>query len=277
MSSSKHSAEGAERPPKILVIDDEEIIHVSLRRILQRQGFHVTAVSAAVEGLQSLETEQYDLIITDLMMAGMNGIELLEKLKEDSNRVPVIMITGYPTIRTAVQALRLGAVDYLAKPFTRHELLGPVNRAMRRSVMVEQAGEQADKLAVQEGIRTPHVDLTPGDTFYLREHSWATFQQDGSMNLGIEESFLTTTGAVDRLHLPSEGELVEQGYVGFKIKTVTGELHTVFMPLSGQVVQRNQVALTEPGLISADTWLVKIIPSNLEQELPLLTRRTLRC
>ncbi len=133
--SEKNSGSSSDQvpPARILVIDDEEVVHVSLRRILGRCGHHVDAELSAVAGLERLADEEpYDLVITDLMMPEMNGIELLRQLRERELEVPVLMITGYPTISTALEALRLDAMDYIAKPFTRQELLAPVNRALRR-------------------------------------------------------------------------------------------------------------------------------------------------
>ena len=259
---------------RILVIDDEEIIHTSLRRMLRRQGHHVDAVLSAREGLEHLYAEDYDLVITDLMMPEMNGIQLLEKLKQDAIRVPVLMITGYPTISTAVKALRLGAVDYLAKPFTRQELIGPVNRALRRAAngraVVTMTGEFT---VLSEGLAMPEVDVQPGDTFYLREHSWACYGQDGSMEVGVETSFLSTVGDVSSLECPRDGDLVEQGYGSIKLTTREGEIHSVFTPISGQVMQVNEVLLAHPEAIHSGTWVMRVLPSRLEAELDLLKKR----
>ena len=258
----------------ILVVDDEEVIHHSLKRILGRQGHSVEGVLTARDGLERLEQGRYDLVITDLMMPEVNGIELLQEMNSRGIEVPIVMITGYPTIRTAVQALRLGAVDYMAKPFTRQELLGPVNRAIRRGA--EGRGPDSREMIAatgEEGVQAPRIDVVPGDRFYLKEHSWAFFRQDGYMEVGIEASFLGAVGTVATMEVPSEGELVEQGYTGIRLTTTSGEVHGVFMPLSGQVVESNVQALAEPAAVEAGTWLVRILPTALEPELPLLRRR----
>lgn len=256
---------------RILVVDDEEIIHVSLGRILGRQGHEVDAVLAAPAALERLASRNYDLVITDLMMPEMNGIELMETMQEKGIQVPVLMITGYPTIRTALHALRLGAVDYVAKPYTRSELLGPVNRALRRaSRVVEPAVKPTPGDA--DGVSEPELGLLPGSRFFLREHSWAVYRQDGTVDIGIESAFLETLGTVTEAKLPSENDLIEQGFAGFHLKTQSGEEHSVFVPLSGQVVDANREAADWPAGIRGDTWLVRIIPSRLELELPLLLR-----
>lgn len=258
---------------RILVIDDEEIIHDSLRRILGRQGHQVDATFGAPEALELIASQTYDLVITDLMMPEINGIQLLERMRAEGHEVPVLMITGYPTIRTALQALRLGAVDYLSKPFTREELLGPVNRTLRRATGAAASEPSAEEApAAPEGAPSTVSELDPGDRFYLREHSWAVYQQDGTIRMGIEASFLDTVGKLAAIKAPGESDLVEQGFVGFRLETESGEWHNVFVPLSGQVLEVNQAALDEPSSIGADTWLLRVRPANLETELPLLLR-----
>lgn len=260
------------RGSRILVIDDEEVIHVSLKRILGRQGHRVDAVLSAIEGLELLKQERYDLVITDLMMPDINGIQLLEQVREAELRVPVLMITGYPSIRTAVQALRLGAVDYLAKPFTRQELLGPVNRSLRGIVARESMDSlPLDSFADTDGFEEPQLQMRPGERYYLRKHSWLVYQQDGTVQVGIEKSFLDNVGAITSLELPEETDLVEQGFPGIRLKTAAEE-HGVFMPLSGQVMAVNEEAAANPSSIGPETWLLQLLPVNLEAEISMLLR-----
>jgi glycine cleavage system H lipoate-binding protein len=206
-------------------------------------------------------------------MPEMNGIQLLEHMKEQDLSAPVLMITGYPSIRTALQALRLGAVDYLAKPFTRQELLGPVNRTLRGApdlTVAEPAVRETPGDA--DGFAEPELKLVPGDRYYLRQHSWADFQQDGTMLVGIEASFLRSIGVIASVELPEEAELVEQGLTGCRVRTTDDEQHGVFMPLSGQVMALNQAAAGDPSSIGPQTWLLRIMPVNLDTELPLLLK-----
>lgn len=259
---------------RILVIDDEEVVHVSLRRILGRRGHEVETTLAAQEGLDRLANERFDMAITDLMMPEMNGIELLEELKERSISLPVLMITGYPTIKTALQALRLGAVDYLAKPFTRQELLAPVNRALRRKA----SGRRSSTSVVpppedgKDGANDTGVYLELGERYHLRRHSWIVYQQDGTVTVGIEPSFLDSIGTLETIDLPVAEEVVEQGYVGMKIATTVGEEHGVLMPLSGRIVEVNEELVASPSRISSESWLVRLLPDHLQDELTLLVK-----
>jgi len=120
----------AARPARVLVIDDEEIVHLSLRRVLEKRGFDVGCTLSATRGLALTREQGWDLIIADLMMPELDGIHLLRTLAERGNRTPIVIITAYPTVETAVRAIRLGAVDFLPKPFTNQEILGAIDRAL---------------------------------------------------------------------------------------------------------------------------------------------------
>lgn len=268
--NSKNSDE--QSGAKILVIDDEEVVHVSLKRILGRKGHEIEATLNAHEGLDLIENDSFDMVITDLMMPEMNGIDLLKELKDRGIQIPVLMITGYPTIKTALQALRLGAVDYLAKPFTRTELLAPVNRILRRQAKPK--SEHSTLIpAFKNGDDKEESDmilLEPGDRYHLRRHSWVVYQQDGTVVSGIVGSFLNNIGSVESIQIPDEADVVEQGYVGIKLKTESGEEHGVLMPLSGRVISVNSEAVANPKEITPETWIVMILPDRLQSEIPLL-------
>src|SRR3990172_2682402 len=107
---------------KILVVDDEPSILRLLREALTQWGYQVTTASNAKEGLEALRTELYDAAITDIRMPDMGGLELLKELKKHDDSIEVIVMTGYPTIASAVEALKEGAYDYLSKPLILDEL-----------------------------------------------------------------------------------------------------------------------------------------------------------
>lgn len=108
--------------PKILLIDDEEIIRLSLQQDLQDEGYEVDTVE---DGKPALEMfgNGYDLIITDLMMEGVDGMTVLKKSREANSQQAVFILTGYGELNSAINALRLGAADYLLKPYKYDELL----------------------------------------------------------------------------------------------------------------------------------------------------------
>jgi DNA-binding NtrC family response regulator len=115
---------------KILVIDDEDIVRTSCNRTLSPGGFEVKLAINGQEGLRMLTNENFDLVLTDLKMPDMDGIEVLRQIKQDWPDVEVIIITGYQTVDTAVKAIKLGAFDYIEKPFTPDALITAVSKAL---------------------------------------------------------------------------------------------------------------------------------------------------
>jgi DNA-binding NtrC family response regulator len=115
---------------RILVVDDHAAARESMSDILCSSGHHVDSASSALEGLSRLETESYDVVITDLRMPGMNGLEFIRELERRDAQVQVVMVTAYASVATAVEAMRHGAFDYIEKPFTADQLEDLVNRAM---------------------------------------------------------------------------------------------------------------------------------------------------
>ncbi len=115
---------------RILVIDDETIIRVSCERALIPEGYGVKSASSGEEGLALMEKEPFDLILLDIKMPDMDGIEALERIKERWPEIEVIMITGYGTVETAVKSLKLGAFNYIEKPFSPDTLLSAVKEAL---------------------------------------------------------------------------------------------------------------------------------------------------
>jgi putative nucleotidyltransferase with HDIG domain len=116
---------------RILVVDDEETIREMVCSMLSLAQFQTRAAANGVEALAALESgEEFDLVLSDLMMAEMDGIVLLERVKERYPDMPIVMLTAVLDIEVALQALRNGAYDYLPKPFEREQLLNTVRRAL---------------------------------------------------------------------------------------------------------------------------------------------------
>ena len=123
---------------RILVVDDEEIVIKSCLRILDSDDYQVEAVQDGREALRKIEENHYDVMILDIMMPSLDGLEVLRRVKETHPNVDVIMITGLSQIDTAVQAMKLGAFDYISKPFEPDELKMVVQRALERRRLLEE-------------------------------------------------------------------------------------------------------------------------------------------
>ncbi|MBW2690451.1 MAG: sigma-54-dependent Fis family transcriptional regulator [Deltaproteobacteria bacterium] len=117
---------------RILIVDDEDGMRRLLSRVLTREGYETVAVGSGAEALRLVANERFDLVVTDIKMPEMDGLELLAELKEYEPSLLVIVITAYGTIENAVQALRSGAYDYIAKPFENDEIRLTVAKALER-------------------------------------------------------------------------------------------------------------------------------------------------
>src|SRR5665648_1052795 len=117
---------------KILVNDKKKNIRKMLTRVLSPEGFIVKEADNGLEALKRLQEENYSLVLLDLKMPGLNGIETLKKIREDDLNLPVIMMSAYGSIPEAVEAMKLGALDYLIKPFDIEELKIITNRAIKQ-------------------------------------------------------------------------------------------------------------------------------------------------
>ncbi len=123
-------------PPRVLTIDDEAVVCESIRRVLVPEGYHVSTSTSSRDGLELMKKEAFDLLLLDIKMPDMDGIEVLRRVSDMSPETEVIIITGYATIETAVEAIKLGAFDYLEKPVSPPQLLVAVARALERKQLV---------------------------------------------------------------------------------------------------------------------------------------------
>ena len=118
--------------PTILLVDDEAIIRKTMAGKLNDEGFTVLTAENGPSALAYLKTSRVNLVITDLMMEGMNGIKVLEEVKAANPETAVIILTGYGDLTSAIDALRLGADDYLLKPCDLNELLFRINKSLEK-------------------------------------------------------------------------------------------------------------------------------------------------
>ena len=143
--------------PQILLIDDEAIALTNLTHVLQREGYDVTACRSGEEGLEALRKAEFDLVLTDLKMPGIDGLEVLREVHASHADVPVIVITGYATLNSAVEAMKAGAYHYIAKPFRLAEAREVVRSALElRRVKLE---NRELRLRVEQ-LRSPHTLIT---------------------------------------------------------------------------------------------------------------------
>ncbi|MBN2144423.1 MAG: sigma-54-dependent Fis family transcriptional regulator [Candidatus Aureabacteria bacterium] len=117
----------------ILVVDDEEIMRNFLSDMLRDEGYEVQAVASGEEGINLLQKSDFDLVVTDLKMPGFSGIDVLKAVKQQNSNTYVIMITGYASVETAVESMKLGAVDYITKPFEMDQIKNVIRVTLEKA------------------------------------------------------------------------------------------------------------------------------------------------
>ncbi|RKY67111.1 MAG: hypothetical protein DRQ08_01075, partial [Candidatus Latescibacterota bacterium] len=139
---------------RILVVDDDPLMLDFLKEALLRQGYKVDTAEDGEEALRKVEEKGYDLVITDVRMPGVDGMTVLESVKRDFADTEVVVITAYGTIRNAVEAMKMGAYDYLTKPFSVEEVEVVVQRALERKRLISENIRLKRELEKVQGLRT---------------------------------------------------------------------------------------------------------------------------
>jgi DNA-binding NtrC family response regulator len=144
---------------RILVVDDEAVVREGLRRVLEGDQYDVEACASGRSALDLMQERDFDLVVTDLKMPGMSGLEVLKAVKILQAEVPVIIITGYSTVDTAVEAMKNGAIDYIAKPFAPEQLMEKVGKALEQKTVL------LDEIYLRKELRDHHgFDMFVGES-----------------------------------------------------------------------------------------------------------------
>lgn len=147
---------------KTLIVDDEQAVRSSLQEILDLEDYPADSAANGEEALELLKHDEYELVILDLKLPGIPGIEVMRQIQKRAPETKVIILTGYGSLETAVEALRSGAEDYIQKPYDVAEILDSVGRALskkalrrRKVLIIEQMNSTLEQLKDIEGIKTP--------------------------------------------------------------------------------------------------------------------------
>lgn len=115
---------------RILVVDDDLVVRQSLERVLSQEGHQIDQASSGAEGVQKLETHSYKLVILDLRMPNLGGLTVLQHVRNTHPEIPILVMTGYPSIENAKESIQLGAFDFLPKPLDATQIRTVVARAL---------------------------------------------------------------------------------------------------------------------------------------------------
>jgi CheY-like chemotaxis protein len=164
---------------EILVVDDEADMRMALRNVLVRDGHRVAEASNGESALNHISHNQVDLVLLDVRLAGYDGVQTLRKIRELKKDLPVIMITGYGSVETAVELMKLGANQYLQKPFDNHHLIQTVNKVLSGAPRVGgDPGVLKRSLLSKLALRSPDAPTPPAKTADTKPASASTAPAD---------------------------------------------------------------------------------------------------
>ena len=260
---------------RILAVDDEAIVLDSFRKILVLAGYSVDTVETGQEavGLLRKPDSRYDFVFTDLKMPEFDGLDVVKAVKHLRPEIDVVMITGYATIESAVDAMKFGAMDYVQKPFTADELVDFTEKLVfRREDRLRREAKPGIHL-VTPTIRATSVENefnVPSGVFFTRSHTWIDIQPDGLLLIGLDDFAEKMLGAFDGVELPDKDSPIEKGDPLFTIWQ-DGSRITLPSPASGSISFVNNRLPAQPDLINSspfkEGWVCAIDPTNLPGDL----------
>jgi DNA-binding response OmpR family regulator len=255
----------------LLVVDDEPAICKACQRLFTSCGFRVESCTSATEGLRRATESEYAVILLDVRFPEMDGIAFLRSLREHRPDVPVLIMTGFPSLDDAASAIRLGVSDYVTKPFSPEEIVAAVQR-----VLVHSPDASARELSTSPaGLEAP--DPRRGGILFLDE-SWAQRQADGTVQVGAVLPRSQVEAAV-AVRLPRIGERVLQGLPLAALRLRDDSLVTVPSPVSGSVLSVNGEVARTPGILAthpcSQGWLAGIYPTAFDDDAQRCRRRRL--
>ncbi len=246
----------------VLVVDDEEVVLQSVLKVLKPDDEHeflVDTATSAAAGLRLMGQRKFDIVVTDLMMPGMDGLQFIDRIRQIDRDSRIVMITGYATMRTALQALRKGAFDYIAKPFTKEELRSVVKNAARATPAIAESGA---------GVNAGPPTSDEHRSFF--HQTYARICPDGTMFFGVEPAFFNTIGEPLSIEVSKPGETLSQGFPFASITNSAMRVFNLRSPFSGRVLAVNRDAVENMSLIRKDPygagWLVQVAPTDFENE-----------
>lgn len=269
---------------KLLVVDDEQVVCESCKRIFGTQGFEVEVSNDSKEGLQLASEKDYSAILLDFKMPNMDGLEFLEVLRKTKPEVPVIMITGYASVPSAAAAMRMGASDYIPKPFTPDELLAAVRRLalkpgsdtrVPKSDFVSSARGASVRRPVNAATPAPAVKPAPGVSpaefeiaaveYLFLDEAWMKMKSDATAEVGALLSRDVARG-IKSIRFPRMGEVVYRGLPLALLTLADKSSRVIPSPVTGEVVAINHMLAERPnsGWENPLTqgWIARVRPAN---------------
>jgi len=255
----------------LLVVDDEKVVCDSCARILGEKGYSVETSTDAAKALRLATEKNYAVILLDIKMPSVDGLEFLEELRKTQKDVHVVVITGYSTPENTAAAMKLGAADIVPKPFSPDELLRAVTKLM--PAMEKKAAVAVETKPVAEAERGAGYSKD----YYFMDEAW---MQRAAFNSARVGAFLPTEDAraVTSVQLPKVGEIVYRGLPIAAVNIAGKPARIIPSPVTGEILETNAalaVGKTEVWTKPCQAWIANVRPTNIEEDLTACTTRSM--
>ena len=255
---------------RILAVDDEPIILDSFRKILVVAGYAIDTVESGREALGLVQKHKYDFVFTDLKMPEMDGLDVVKGVKHFSPETDVIVITGYATIESAVNAMKFGAMDYVQKPFTEDELIEFTKKCLiRRQDHLEKQLKPTVRV-VTSTRPLEHEFSLPGGVFISTGHVWANVTVPGLVRVGMDDFARKMIGRITAIEFPVKDSVVQKGERLFAIQQ-NGRTAVFNAPITGTVHHVNSELREHLDWLEKQPyekgWVCSLKPEHLANEL----------
>jgi CheY-like chemotaxis protein len=247
---------------RILVLDDDPIVTLSCKRILGAEGYSISTVDKGEDALNKLAKDDYDLLISDVKLPGMNGIEVLKEARIIKPKTDVVIITGYPTLEDAQQSSKLGAAEYIEKPFTPDFMLNVAQKVfdtrgwILRQAFIDEFRDFVSPLRDQEN-----------PVIFYKEGTWARPTKDGLWEVGCDLRYWMLSGDLTYVEFIKNIDNLDAGQVFANIYTSSGKSQELLSPMNGELKEINTKANDVMAALLKDhlsegwlLWLAKVMP-----------------
>jgi len=252
---------------RILVLDDDPIVTLSCKRILGAEGYSISTVEKGEDALNKLAKEDFDLLISDVRLPDINGMEVLKESRVLKPKTDVVIITGYPTLDDARESTKLGASEYIEKPFTPDFMLNVAKKVFdTRGWILRQAfiDEFRDSVVPVKDTKNPVI--------FYKEGTWARPYKDGLWEIGCDLRYWMLSGNLMYVEFIKNLDRLIAGQPFARIYSSSGKGSELLSPMNGELKEINSKAndvmcalikdhLSEGWLL----WLAKVLPLSEEQ------------
>lgn len=254
-----------EKKGKILVLDDDPVVTLSCKRVLGADGYAIITAERGEDAIKKVTTESFDLLISDIRLPDISGITVLQESKSIQPKLDVVLITGYPNLEDAKESVKLGAFEYIEKPFTPEFMINVAKRVF------DKRGWILRKAFIDE-FRNEIVPLRDDENpvIFYKEGTWARPTKNGLWEIGCDIRYWLLSGQLMYIDLPEELDEITAGEAFGKVLSGEGKTEDLLSPMNGLVIELNHQANTAVSALVRDNlsegwllWLARIKPLNI--------------